>query len=73
MAVIVPSPTTLGKLAAEHNITDTAPISLVNDPLIKAAFLKNLQVTGRKCGLVSFEILEGLVVTEKEWTPQNVS
>jgi long-chain acyl-CoA synthetase len=30
-----------------------------------------LQSAGRKGGLASFEILEGVVLAEEEWTPQN--
>ena len=35
--------------------------------------LKELQGIGRKGGLAGFEIIEGVVLTDEEWTPQNAS
>jgi hypothetical protein len=35
--------------------------------------LKQLQDAGRKGGLAGFETIEGVVLADEEWTPQNVS
>jgi hypothetical protein len=35
--------------------------------------LKQLQDAGRKGGLAGFETIEGVVMADEEWTPQNVS
>ena len=35
--------------------------------------LKELQSAGRAGGLSGIEIIEGVVVSDEEWTPQNVS
>jgi long-subunit acyl-CoA synthetase (AMP-forming) len=45
---------------------------LVHSDRINSLVLKELQETGRKAGLAHFEIIEGLVLTDAEWTPQNV-
>jgi long-chain acyl-CoA synthetase len=45
----------------------------MHDEKVKGLLLKDLQGTGRKAGLAGFEIIEGVVLTDSEWTPQNVS
>ena len=76
IAIVVPAPHSLERIAAELGIPNagtTSAAQLAKNAQIKAAYLKDLQNTGRKAGLASFEILEGVVLTEREWTPQNVS
>ena len=34
--------------------------------------LKELQIAGRDVGLANFEIIEGVVLTDLEWSVQNV-
>jgi long-chain acyl-CoA synthetase len=46
---------------------------LVHNDKIKDLVLKELQNTGRKADLAHFEIIEGVILTDSEWTPQNVS
>jgi hypothetical protein len=54
-------------------IVGKSPDVLIHDEKVKSLLLKELQATGRKAGLAGFEIIEGLVLTDLEWTPQNVS
>jgi len=46
---------------------------LVHNPKIQDAVLKELQQAGRAGGLSGIEIIEGTVLADEEWTPQNVS
>jgi long-subunit acyl-CoA synthetase (AMP-forming) len=46
---------------------------LVHDKKLNSAVLKQLQDAGRKGGLAGFETVEGVVLADEEWTPQNVS
>jgi long-chain acyl-CoA synthetase len=46
---------------------------LVHDKKLNSAVLKQLQDAGRKGGLAGFETIEGVVLADEEWTPQNVS
>jgi len=40
---------------------------------MNAIVLKEMQQTGRGGGLSGIEIIEGIVLADEEWTPQNVS
>lgn len=46
---------------------------MVHDEKVVALVLKQLQDAGRKGGLAGIEIIEGVVLADEEWTPQNVS
>ncbi|RQM04807.1 hypothetical protein DH86_00004039 [Scytalidium sp. 3C] len=39
--------------------------------MVSTRVLKDMQAIGRKSGLVSFEIVQGVVLADEEWTPQN--
>ncbi len=45
----------------------------MHDKKLNAAVLKEMQNTGRGGGLNGIEIIDGLVMADEEWTPQNVS
>ncbi len=60
-------------MAEENGITGESYEQLVHNPRVKELLLKELQYTGRKAGLAPFEIIECIVITSSEWTPQNVS
>ena len=51
-----------------HGIGD-----LVHDERIQQEVLKQMQVVGRRAGLANIEIIIGVVLSDEEWTPQNVS
>jgi long-chain acyl-CoA synthetase len=73
VAIIVPAEPALKKLAAEQGVKGDHLEELVNDKKLNSAVLKQLQQAGQKGGLAGFEIVEGVVLADEEWTPQNVS
>lgn len=72
VAIIVPAEPALKKLASslgvEGNLED-----LVHNGKVQSAVLKELQGVGRLAGLSGIEIIEGVVLSDEEWTPQSVS
>ena len=46
---------------------------LIHNDQVRGAVLKELQAAGKKGGLSGIEIIEGVVLSDEEWTPQNVS
>tara|TARA_R110002060_G_scaffold24866_7_gene33884 strand:- start:228 stop:566 length:339 start_codon:yes stop_codon:yes gene_type:complete len=73
IAIVIPAPILLQKLAQDFDLEGKSYEQLVHDDKVKKAVLRELQSTGRKAGLAAFEILDGVVLTDSEWTPQNVS
>jgi long-chain acyl-CoA synthetase len=73
VAIIVPAEPALVKLAASIGVDGEGLHDLVHDHKVQSAVLKELQNTGRLGGLSGIEILDGVVITDEEWTPQNVS
>jgi len=73
VAIIVPAEPALKKLAAEQGVKGDHLEELVHDKKLNNAVLKQLQDAGRKGGLAGFETVEGVVMADEEWTPQNVS
>lgn len=72
IAIIVPAEPALKKLGARLGLDPEAGVeTLVHDKKIKAAVLKELQNAGRIGGLSGIEIIEGVVLSDDEWTPQN--
>lgn len=73
VAIIVPAEPALKKLAASIGLPDGDLGTLVHNPKLQSAVLKALQDAGRAGGLSGIEIIEGVVMSDEEWTPQNVS
>lgn len=73
VAIIVPAEAALKKLASSIGLPDMEHEKLVHEPKLQAAVLKSLQDAGRSAGLSGIEIIAGVVVSDEEWTPQNVS
>ncbi|OWP05513.1 hypothetical protein B2J93_7857 [Marssonina coronariae] len=71
LAIAIPSPVALQRVAQETGIEGKTYEQLVHDVRTKQLVLEELQRTGRKAGLASFEILEAVVLTDDEWTPVN--
>lgn len=72
VAIIVPVEPALQKLAAAHGIKGGSLGTLVHDKKLNGIVLKELQKAGREGGLGGIEIIDGVVMSEEEWTPQNV-
>lgn len=73
IAIIVPAEPALKRVAQENGIKGDHLEELVNDRKLNGIVLQQLQTVGRKSGLAGFEIIEGVVLADEEWTPQNVS
>ncbi|KAF2662685.1 acetyl-CoA synthetase-like protein [Lophiostoma macrostomum CBS 122681] len=71
VAIIVPAEPALKKIAQENGVEGEHLEELVHDEKINTAVLKQLQSQGQKAGLAAFEIVQGVVLAEEEWTPQN--
>jgi len=71
IAIIVPAEPALNSLAASVGVGGGSLEELVHNKKLQAAVLKELQTAGRQGGLSGIEIIEGVVVSDEEWTPQN--
>ena len=72
IAIIVPAEPALKKLAAEHDIEGNGLEDLAHNGKLQGHVLSLLQAAGRKGGLAGIEIIEGVVLADEEWNPQNV-
>ncbi|CAZ85687.1 unnamed protein product [Tuber melanosporum] len=70
VALIVPVEGPLRRLAAEAGV-DGELEELVHNDRVRVAVLRDLIAVGRRGGLAGIELVEGVVLTEEEWTPQN--
>lgn len=73
VAIIVPIEAALKKVASENGIEGDGLESLVHNEKLKSIILGQLQTAGRAGGLKGIEIVSGVVMSDEEWTPQNVS
>ena len=72
IAVVVPIEQALKSLAEDLGIGGQQHIEeMVHDEKLSDAVLKQLQDTGKRGGLQGIEIVEGVLLTDEEWTPQN--
>ncbi|KAL4888933.1 hypothetical protein BDV59DRAFT_187525 [Aspergillus ambiguus] len=71
IAIIVPVEAALKKIASDNNISGDGLESLVHNETLKSIVLKQLQTAGRAAGLKGVEIINGVVLSDEEWTPQN--
>lgn len=72
IAIIVPGEPALKKLAQQNGIAGNGLEDLVHDKKLNDIVLKELQTQGRSAGLAAFELIEGVVLADEEWTPANV-
>lgn len=73
IAIILPNEPILKQLASSIGLQGTTIEELVHNRKLNGAVLKELQAAGRAGGLAGIEIIEGVVLSDEEWTPQNVS
>ncbi|KAF4215348.1 hypothetical protein CNMCM8980_006797 [Aspergillus fumigatiaffinis] len=71
VAIIVPVEVALKKIASENGIEGDSLESLVHNEKLKSIVLKQLQSAGKAGGLRGIEIINGVVLSDEEWTPQN--
>ena len=73
IAIIVPAEPALKKLASENGIKGHGLEDLVHDKKLNGIVLKEMQAAGKEGGLTGIEMIDGVVMADEEWTPQNVS
>lgn len=73
IAIVVPVENVLMKLASQNGITKSSLEELVHDDKVNEIVLKEVQKAGRDGGLAGIEIIDGVVLADEDWTPQNVS
>ncbi|EEP77300.1 conserved hypothetical protein [Uncinocarpus reesii 1704] len=71
VAIIVPAEPALHQMAKQNGIEGDSIGTLVHNPKLNSIILKEMQQAGRAGGLKPFEIIEGVVLSDEEWTPQN--
>ncbi|SMR54766.1 unnamed protein product [Zymoseptoria tritici ST99CH_3D1] len=71
IAIIVPAEPALKSLAKENGIDGHGLGDLCHNRKMNDAVLKEMQATGKKSGLSPFEIIEGVVLVDDEWTPES--
>ena len=73
IAIVVPVEAALQKLASSNGLNSGSLEEMVHDKKLKDLALKEVQKSGREGGLSGIEIVDGIVLVDEEWTPQNVS
>lgn len=71
IAIIVPAEPALKQLASENGVEGSGLEDLCHNKKLNDVVLKNLQAAGKKGGLNGIEIIDGVVLADEEWTPQN--
>ncbi|KAH8656196.1 long-chain-fatty-acid-CoA ligase-like protein [Tricladium varicosporioides] len=71
VAIIVPAEPALKKLAEKIGVEGTGIEDLVHNQKVQDTVLRELQQAGRQGGLSGIEIIEGAILADEEWTPQN--
>ncbi|KAI1613395.1 long-chain fatty-acid-CoA ligase [Exophiala viscosa] len=71
IAIIVPVEAALQKVAAANGIKGESIEEMVHDKKLNGVVLKEIQKAGREAGLAGIEIVDGIVLADEEWTPQN--
>lgn len=73
VAIVFPVEAALKNLAQQNGISVKGFDELTHDAKLNAIVLKEMQAQGKTGGLGGIEIIDGVVLTDEEWTPQNVS
>lgn len=71
VAVIFPNEPVLKAIAKQHDIAGEHLEELVHDKKLTSVVLGELLKQGKTGGLGGIELLQGVVMTDVEWTPQN--
>lgn len=72
VAIITPVEKTLKELAAQNNIQGTHE-QLCSNKDLNIIVLREVQAAGKSRGLTGIEIVDGVVLSDLEWTPESVS
>lgn len=71
IAIIVPAEPALLKLAKDNGVTAEG-MELYHSRKMQGVLLEELQARGRAGGLANMEMIDHVIISEEEWTPQNV-
>ncbi|KAK4920203.1 long-chain fatty acid-CoA ligase [Elasticomyces elasticus] len=71
IAIVVPAEGPLQKLASQNGIKESSLETLVHDEKLNGVVLREVQKAGKDGGLQGIEIIDGIVLADEEWTPQN--
>ncbi|KAK5686430.1 long-chain fatty acid-CoA ligase [Elasticomyces elasticus] len=71
VAIVVPVEAALKQLAEKAGVKNQQHESLVKDKAVTDAVLKEMHAVGKNGGLSGIEMIEGVVLSDEEWTPQN--
>jgi len=71
IAIVVPVEAVLQKLASSNGLKEASLEEMVHDKKLNALVLKEVQNTGKQGGLAGIEIIDGIVLADEEWTPEN--
>lgn len=71
IAIILPAEPALKKLAEQNGIKGNGIDDLCDNKKLNGIVLKELQAQGKSGGLNGIEIIEGVVLSADEWTPEN--
>lgn len=71
VAIIVPTEPALKNIASQNGVKGSGIEDLSHNKKVQNAVLKELQNAGRAGGLSGIEIIDGVVLADEEWTPQN--
>lgn len=71
VAIVVPIEAAVLKFAKEHGMEDMDYESLLDNKKMRAMIVKEMHAVGRKAGLAGIELIQGVVLSHEEWTPQN--
>ncbi|KAF8536420.1 hypothetical protein BDD12DRAFT_748519 [Trichophaea hybrida] len=71
VAIIFPNEPVLKGIAKQHGIAGDHLEELVHNQKLTSTVLQELLAQGKTGGLRGIEFLQGVVMTDEEWTPQN--
>ncbi|OCK74979.1 acetyl-CoA synthetase-like protein [Lepidopterella palustris CBS 459.81] len=71
VAVIIPNEDALKQLASNNGVQGNGLEDLCREEKVNAMVLKELLATARNGGLSGIEIIDGVALSDAEWTPQN--
>lgn len=72
MAIVIPHPQHLHSYLASNGKDSSRDMSaLCEDPAIAELVLKECNAIGKKSGFKPFELLQAVVLTPDEWTPES--
>lgn len=69
----MPAEPALKTLAASIGVQGNGLEDLVHSKAVQDEVFKQLAAVGRKASLANIELIQGVVLSDEEWTPQNVS